>query len=171
MLKNDFFSVKNLKGEMPLNRAIRYNLTSLIRQSVLFSESLSGVHLDNQIVGSVIDIIANKVYTRVGIGISMNKTSYPYQFIVTFDFTIRDLVLSPPDPVQLEKFRQSVIKVLIEKNPNIRSENKQLSADIKTWFTQNTEYKSEDLEFFLSKKWGSSKQIKVWTRDVFYYQL
>ena len=65
----------------------------------MFFQSLSGVHLDNQIVGSVIDITANKVYTRVGSGIFMNKTSYPYEFIVTFDFTIMDLILSPPDPV------------------------------------------------------------------------
>ena len=89
---------------------------------------------------------------------------------ITYDFTIRDLILNPPDPVELEKFRQEIIKVMIEKNPNVRAENKDLTADINTWIKQNTVFNSEDLETFLDKKWSSKKKVKVWSREVFYYE-
>ena len=65
------------------------------------SYSLGGMHLDAQIVGYKIDITANKMLTRVGIGIVINKTHYPPYYIVTYDFSIRDLILSPPDPLEL----------------------------------------------------------------------
>ncbi len=63
------------------------------------SYSLGGLHLDTQILGPMIDITANKKLTRVGIGIVVDRTKYPLRYIVTYDFTIRDLILNPPDPV------------------------------------------------------------------------
>ena len=72
--------------------------------------------------------------TWVGIGIVLNytKESNPFH-VVTYDFTIRDLVLDHPAPDELAKFRDNVVKVMMEKNPNVVEENKQLSADISTW--------------------------------------
>lgn len=57
------------------------------------------MHLDAQIRASFIEITANKMLTRVGIGIVMNysEESIPFH-TVTYDFTIRDLVLDPPAP-------------------------------------------------------------------------
>lgn len=49
----------------------------------------------------MIDITSNKKLTRVGIGIVVDRTKYPLSYIVTYDFTIRDLILNPPDPVEL----------------------------------------------------------------------
>lgn len=169
-LDNDYMGVKNLKGEMPLNRAMRYNLTSLIREYILGSFSLGGMHLDAQIIGSFIEITSNKMLSRVGIGIVVNQTHVPRHYIVTYDFTIRDLTLNPPEPGELEKFRQEIIKIMIEKNPNVRAENKDLSADINAWIKQNTVFSSEGLESFLDKKWSSKKKVKVWSREVFYYE-
>ena len=63
------------------------------------SYSLGGLHLDTQILGPMIDITANMKLTRVGIGIVVDRTKYPLTYIVTYDFTIRDLTISPPDPV------------------------------------------------------------------------
>lgn len=60
---------------------------------------MGGLHLDTQILGPMIDITANKKLTRVGIGIVVDRTKYPLRYIVTYDFTIRDLILNPPDPV------------------------------------------------------------------------
>lgn len=65
------------------------------------SYSLGGLHLDTQINGPMVDITANKMLTRVGLGIVINKTHYPPYYIVTYDFSIRDLILGPPDPLEL----------------------------------------------------------------------
>lgn len=59
---------------------------------------------------------------------------------------------------------------MIEKNPKIRTENKNLSADISSWIKQNSEYTIEDLELFLDKKWSNRNQVKVWSREVFFYE-
>ena len=57
------------------------------------------MHLDAQIRASFIEITANKMLTRVGIGIVLNHSERSIPFhIVTYDFTIRDLVLDPPAP-------------------------------------------------------------------------
>lgn len=62
------------------------------------SYSLGGMHLDAQIVGYKIDITANKMLSRVGIGIVINNSYVPPFYVATYDFSIRDLTLYPPDP-------------------------------------------------------------------------
>ncbi len=94
----------------------------------------------------MIDSISTRVLTRLGIGIVVNQTQNPPTYIITYDFTLRDFMVDPPNQAQIQVFTQKALKIIRDKNPNIRYMNDQLTQDIKVWAKDNiSDPKVEDL--------------------------
>lgn len=130
MKSRNYFSHSSPNGDGPSQRAKMFNFSGSIGENIAQSNSLAEAHLGLERSAGHLENSVNPDWTRVGIGISMTGIG---QYIVTFEFSTRDLRKIPISQSEEDSLESKLVSLIMQKNPSIKSEHKQLSSNIAAW--------------------------------------
>lgn len=130
MKTKNYFSHSSQNGDGPSQRAKMFNFSGSIGENIAQSNSLAEAHLGLERSAGHLENSLSSDWTRVGIGISTNAIG---QYIVAFEFSTRDLRKMPISQAEEDSLESKLVSLIMQKNSNIKSEHKQLSASIASW--------------------------------------
>lgn len=148
MVRRDYTSHVNPEGLSPSDRAERRGIMTTVGENIASNPNITDANL--RLVRSPLHFenILRSFWTRVGLGLAQYPSSGVFKIVQLF--SSRDFAKEPLKKNELSVIKDQVIQGIKDNNPNIISEDVNLSKQLQTW--QDSFYSQMSVNSFLRSK-------------------